>query len=243
MFWFSNGPFDVQKFPPVKRQKFKPCICTWKLNDSAVASRFQEILCAIKVTSADNNIPADMVENLWSKLKGSLLEASSEVCGLSKNHQWRPKTWWWNDKVDDAVREKRARFRAYNALKEAGKEIEAKAAMMAYADAKRVAKHVVWLAKPEAENEVLANISPTGDGVFKIDKQMSHINQDVVGENCVRNDAGELPLSDDDKMKAWVEHYARLLNVEFEWPSDTLPEVAPVAGPPLCVTTKQDELW
>ena len=24
----------------------------------------------------------------------------------------------------------------------------------------------------------------------------------------------------------------RLLNVEFEWPSDSLPEVAPVAGPP-----------
>ena len=33
-------------------------------------------------------------------------------------------------------------------------------------------------------------------------------------------------------MKAWVEHYARLLNVEFEWPSDLLPEVAPVEGPP-----------
>ncbi len=34
-------------------------------------------------------------------------------------------------------------------------------------------------------------------------------------------------------MKAWVEHYVRLLNVEFEWSSDSLPEVAPVADPPL----------
>ena len=33
-------------------------------------------------------------------------------------------------------------------------------------------------------------------------------------------------------MKAWVKHYARPLNVEFEWPSDLLPEVAPVEGPP-----------
>ena len=32
------------------------------------------------------------------------------------------------------------------------------------------------------------------------------------------NDAGELSLSEEEKMKAWVEHYARLLNVEFEWP-------------------------
>ena len=44
-----------------------------------------------------------------------------------------------------------------------------------------------------------------------------------MGEKPVRNDAGELSLSDEDKMKAWVEHYARLLNVEFEWPSDSLP--------------------
>ena len=57
-----------------------------------------------------------------------------------------------------------------------------------------------------------------------------------MGEKCVRNDAGELLLSDDDKMKAWVEHYSKLLNVDFEWPSDLLPDVPPVEGPPLPVT-------
>ena len=46
------------------------------------------------------------------------------------------------------------------------------------------------------------------------------------------NGTGELALSDDDKMKAWVEHYAKLLNVEFEWPSDELPEALPTAAPP-----------
>ena len=66
---------------------------------------------------------------------------------------------------------------------------------------------------------------------------MDRTNQDVVGENCVRNDAGEIALSDDDKMKAWVEHYARLLNVEFEWPSDELPDVPPTAGPRPIVPT------
>ena len=65
---------------------------------------------------------------------------------------------------------------------------------------------------------------------------MDRTNQDVVGEKCVRNDAGELSLSDEDKMKAWVEHYAILLNVEFEWPCHLLPEVPPVAGPPACVS-------
>ena len=53
------------------------------------------------------------------------------------------------------------------------------------------------------------------DDVFHIAKQMDRRNQDIVGENCACNDAGELALIDKDKMKAWVEHYARLLNFEF----------------------------
>ena len=58
----------------------------------------------------------------------------------------------------------------------------------------------------------------------------------IVGENCLRNGAGELQLTDDEKMTAWVECYARLLNVKFEWPSNELPEVHPTANPfPVCL--------
>ena len=95
-----------------------------------------------------------------------------------------------------------------------------------------LAKRVVWQAKLDAEKDQFANISHNDGSVFKLAKQIDMSNQDVVGEKCVKNDAGELSLSEDERMKAWVEHYARLLNVEFEWPSDLLPEVAPVEGPP-----------
>ena len=54
---------------------------------------------------------------------------------------------------------------------------------------------------------------------------MDRINQDVVGEECVKNDAGELSLSDEQKLQALVQHCNRLVNVEFEWPTDSLPEV------------------
>jgi len=43
-----------------------------------------------------------------------------------------------------------------------GKVVEAKEAKTAYNEAKRVAKRVVWLAKSEDD------ISPTGDGVFRL---------------------------------------------------------------------------
>jgi hypothetical protein len=52
---------------------------------------------------------------------------------------------------------------------------------------------------------------------------MNRSKQDVVGEKCITKDAGELSLSDE-KIKTWAEHYARLLHVEFKWPSDRLPK-------------------
>ncbi|KAI8496011.1 hypothetical protein Bbelb_264270 [Branchiostoma belcheri] len=111
-------------------------------------------------------------------------------------------------------------------------------AKVAYNIAKRHAKHAVWMAKSAAEKETFSVIDPQGVDVYRVSKQMERANQDVVGEMCVRNDAGELSLNDEDKMKAWVEHYSRLLNVEFEWPKDELPVAAPVVGPPPPVTTE-----
>ena len=79
--------------------------------------------------------PAQSVEYIWSKLKDPLLEAATEVCGLSKPHRWKPETWWWNDRVEDAVREKRSRFKTYKALKKEGKSAEANQAKVAYNEA------------------------------------------------------------------------------------------------------------
>ena len=42
-------------------------------------------------------------------------------------------------------------------------------------------------------------------------------NADVVGDKPVKNDAREMSMSDDSKQKAWLEHYQRLLNAEFDW--------------------------
>ena len=81
---------------------------------------------------------------------------------------------------------------------------EAKEAKTACSETKRVAKYVIWLAKSEAEKAEFANITPDGGSVYRIAKQLDRTNQDVAGnEKCVPNYAGELSLSDEDKMKAW----------------------------------------
>ena len=43
-------------------------------------------------------------------------------------------------------------------------------------------------------------------------------------------------MSEDSKQKAWLEHYQRLLNIEFDWNPDHLSYQPPVKGPPIPVT-------
>ena len=47
-------------------------------------------------------------------------------------------------------------------------------------------------------------------------------NVDVVGNKPVKNDAGEMSMSEEAKQNAWAEHYKRLLNVEFDWNPDQM---------------------
>ena len=94
------------------------------------------------------------------KAEGPLLGAATDVCGLSKYHKWKPDTWWWNEEVDKAIWEKRARFKVCSALKKGGITAEAKKGKTAYIDAKHVAKNTVWLVKSEAKKEEFATISP-----------------------------------------------------------------------------------
>ena len=44
-------------------------------------------------------------------------------------------------------------------------------------------------------------------------------------------------MSEDSKQKAWLEHYQRLLNVEFDWDPDHLSDQPPLEGPSIPITT------
>ena len=63
--------------------------------------------------------------------------------------------------------------------------------------------------------------------------QFRRENTDVVGDKPVKNDAGEMSMSQVSKQKARLEHYQRLFNVEFDWDPDHLSYQPPVEGPPI----------
>ena len=52
----------------------------------------------------------------------------------------------------------------------------------------------------------------------------------------MKNDAGEMSVSEDSKRKAWLGHYQRLHNTEFDWDQNHLSDESLVEGPPIPIT-------
>ena len=166
---------------------------------------------------------ASTVDERWTSLKDKLLQTTKQVCGVSLNHPWRKHTWWWNTKVEEAVKEKRRCFKLW----------KAGGSRAAYNTAKRASNHAVHEAKSEAEKVALQKIDPKSVDIYiyRLAKQMRCDNQDVMGEKLVKNDAGQLSLDEEAKRAAWKEHYERLLNVEFPWNPEDLSKESSVEGP------------
>ena len=135
--------FKIAAVPRVKR-KFTPRLRTWKLRDPACAADFEakfEEKCSSGLI-ADSAMQS--TEEIWDHLKSTLNSAAEEVCGYTKNHQWKRETWWWDMKVDEAVKEKRRCFKVWSRLKKQKVYGDArKAARAAYDTAKKYAKRVV----------------------------------------------------------------------------------------------------
>ena len=177
--------------------------------------------------SASAGVPDAATEDKWNNLKTGLLKTTEEVCGTTKPHHWRHETWWWNEHLGEVITALRQAFKAWKT----GKGTRA-----SYHAAKCIARHAVHHAHQEADKEVYKNIDPKSSELYRLANQFRKENGNVVCDKPVKNDAGEMSMSDDSKQKAWLEHYQRLLNVEFDWDPNHLSDESPVEGPPIPIT-------
>ena len=196
----------------------------WKLNQPLCLEQYQSL---VQETLGETTI-SDSVEDAWNTVKTSILNSFDKLCGWSKPGQKPKETWWWNADVDSAIKKKR---RLWKAWKKGGSIEE-------YLDAKRKAKSAVFRAKKEASDQKFSNLDDNDklSYVFKTARKMKGENQDIVGDKCVKDDDGNIAYDDDSKLKAWRQHYQRLLNVEFDWNEEDLSPVSPVEGPPPIIT-------
>ena len=104
------GDFRVS-VPPQPKHRFVPCIKVWKLRDPEKQAELSEVF---KAKTQDSELSQkSSVDVHWTSLKDKLLQATKQVCGVSSNHPWRKQTWWWNNQVEEAVREKRRCFKLW----------------------------------------------------------------------------------------------------------------------------------
>ena len=72
--------------------------------------------------------------------------------------------------------------------------------------------------------------------IYRIAKQMKQENKDIIGEKCIWDNNGVLAFNEEQKKKAWKQHYERLLNVVFPLREEDLPYADPVLGSLLLIT-------
>ena len=210
----------IKKLKTIKR-KFVPRRKVWKLSEIAVVDSFKSHLD----TAIRQKDSSDLsVEGRWKVLKEMLLEATDSSCGRTKGPPRHSETWWWNEAVDQAVKEKRRLWKDWKSGRIC-KEV--------YLEAKRKSKRAVYEARSESERIKFANIENRDDQkqeVFRIAKSLVKDNRDIIGEQCIRNDDGILAVSEEAKKVAWKSYYENLLNTENDWDRNNLSEVEAVAS-------------
>ncbi len=147
------------------------------------------------------------MEESWVSFRDAILQAVETSCGWTKpRRDGVREPWWWNGTVNKAVKDKREKWRAW----------KAGGPKSGYNKAKKIARQAVFTAQDDAEKEKFLRAAENKDGIFKLAKKLKAGNADIVGDKCVRNDAGRISYTDDAKLAAWKEHYEQLLNVEFQ---------------------------
>ena len=188
----------------------------WTLKDQHVVRQFEDELN--NLLEGDPNLISESLKDKWRHLKINLVKATEVSCGLSKNGKWRKRTWWWLVQLMMQWTKKGD----WKIWKNSGSKED-------YVLAKKVAKPRMFTAKKKAEKK-------------KDEKYWNwytHLPYSKTSEArkqrfCWRNN-GVLAFNED-KKKAWKQHYERLLNVKFPWREEDLSTADPVLEPSPLIT-------
>ena len=124
-----------------------------------------------------------------------------------------------NKEVDDPLTARSQAFKAWKV---------SKCTRASYNTTKHISRRVVHNAGHEADKVVYEGIDHKSSDIFRLANQMRKENVDVVGDKPVKNDTGEMSMSEEAKQNAWAEHDERLLKVEFDWDPDRLSNELPL---------------
>ena len=106
------------------------------------------------------------------------------LCGCTKGPAQQKSTWWWDEKVENVIKEKRRLWKEWK---------NGSCSKERYIEAKRVARRQAYEVKSKAETEQFGNLSTSKkcwQNAFHIAKHIANANKDVIGDACVKNGKG-----------------------------------------------------
>ena len=177
-----------------RRKTYVPKLKTWKLRDKNLKQEFADKL---KVQNTKNGTN-DGVDEKWERMRDILLTTAKDVCGISRQPPRHKETWWWNEEVAKAVKNKREIFKNWQKNKTNQNREH-------YREAKRNCKKSIAIAK-KAKSEKFADELDCEEGrrrVFRIAKQLARDGQDVVNVNCLKDKSGKVVVDNEEIKRIW----------------------------------------
>jgi len=114
-----------------------------------------------------------------------MMETAQHIFGMSRGPCRHKETWWWNEGVAEAVREKKITYRKW-------KRENSKEAWMEYKKCRQSAKRVISSAREKKQKECASdrNDPEHQNEIFRMAKQMVKERQDITGSNCLKGVSG-----------------------------------------------------
>jgi hypothetical protein len=140
---------------------------------------------------------------------------ASEVFGVSRGGKQEVKeTWWWNDEVQRAIKEKKGCLKRLH-LDKSATNIEG------YRLAKRSAKRAVSVAKGQAFDDLYQRLG-TKEGekdIYRIARTHERKTRDINQIKCIKDGTDRLLVKDEEIKDRWREYFDKLFNGENEGPT------------------------
>jgi len=88
-------------------RKFEPRVRVWKLKEEKTCEEYR---CMVGDKVGEANWKGLCVNDHWLQMKGIMMETAEDMCGMTKGPHRQKETWWWNEEVAEAVREKKIKY-------------------------------------------------------------------------------------------------------------------------------------
>jgi hypothetical protein len=163
--------------------------------------------------------------SMWMKMSTCIRKVASEEFRVTKGGKHETKeTWWWNEKMQNAIKEKKECFRCMHLDRSVDN-------IKWYKVAKKTAKRVVSEARGQMYDGLYQRLG-TKEGekdIYRMAKSRERKTRDIVQVKCIKDATEWLLTKDKDIKNRWREYFDKLFNedsgsssIELDISSDDL---------------------